>query len=284
MGRRQRIASLALAGVAAACFGTGTVHAAPANPIAQAFPAQWKAVETSAVGSKHWALLIGISAYSGSTRDTIGGKRDALQLKGHLTSLGWREDHILTLTNANATKSMILGGLEWLRSKSSTGSTVVFAYAGHEMPFRTDADGDSEIRDVALHVYDNRYILDGDLARSLGAVRANAMWMHFATCRAGGFNDAGLMKAGRVATFSSPESELSYEDPDVNLSVFGRYTIGEAMRGELGDYNSDGLVSVEEAFKFGKPRVQQRTSDRQHPLMIDRLDGSLTLLRADPIS
>jgi len=284
MGRRQRIASFALAGVAAACFGTGSVQAAPANPIREAFPAQWNAVETSAESSKHWALLIGITTYAGSTRDTLGGKRDAQQLKAHLTGLGWREDHILTLTNANASKSMILGGLAWLRSKSSAGSTVVFAYSGHEMPFRTDADGDSETRDVALHAYDNRYILDGDLARSLGAVRANAMWMHFATCRAGGFNDAGLMKSGRIATFSSPESELSYEDPDVNLSVFGRYTIGEGMRGELGDFNGDGLVSVEEAFKFGKPRVHQRTSDRQHPFMIDRLDGSLTLLRADPIT
>lgn len=280
MGRR-RSAVLALAGAVALCLPASPVLAEP-NPIRAAFPAQWNA--TSGGGTtNHWALVIGITEYAGSTRDTLGGKRDAQQIRAELLELGWRSDHILMLTNANATKEMILGGLAWLRTKAEPGSTVVFAYSGHEMPFRTSADGDNETRDVALHAHDNRYILDGDLARTLGAVTSSAMWIHFATCRAAGFNDPGLVKAGRVATFSSPESELSYEDPDVNLSVFGRYTVHEAMRAGLGDRNDDGRVTVEEAFAFGRPRVERRTADRQHPLIIDRLTGGLTLRPSVPV-
>lgn len=282
MGRRA-ISALAFAGVASVCLGSVPIQAAT-NPIRAAFPAQWRATQTDAANTKHWALIIGVTEYQSPTRDTLGGKRDAQQVRAHLLELGWRKDHILTLTNGNATKSMVLGGLAWLRSKSRSDSTVVFAYSGHEMPFRTNDDGDSEARDVALHLHDNRYILDGDLARILGEVRDSAMWIHFATCRAEGFNDAGLMQPGRVATFSSPESELSFEDPDVDFSVFGRYAIVQGMRQKLADYDGDGHISVEEAFRFGKPRVRQRTSDRQHPVMIDRLNGSLVLRPGAPVA
>ena len=282
MGRRRAIAALAFAGVAAVCLGNVPVQAG-ANPIRERFPAQWAATQTDAANTKHWALIIGITAYQSPTHDTLGGKRDAEQVRAHLINLGWHKDHILTLFDGNATKSMVLGGLAWLRSKAQPGATVVFSYAGHEMPFRTDDDGDSEYRDVALHLSDNRYILDGDLARILGEVRESAMWIHFATCRAEGFNDAGLMQAGRVATFSSVESELSFEDPEGDYSVFGKYTVVQAMRQELADYNDDGKVSVEEAFRFGKPRVWQRTSDCQHPVLIDRVDGQLVLRPGAPV-
>jgi hypothetical protein len=286
MGLRRRFAAITLAAIAGTCIVPSSVtHAASSNPVRAAFPAQWNATETTAMGSRHWALLIGITDYAPGNPlgDTIGGKRDALQLKAHLRSLGWREDHILVLTNRNATKAMINGAIAWLKWKSSSRSTAVFAFSGHEMPFRTTADGDDEARDVSMMTYDNRYILDGHLARKLGDVPARAMWIHLATCRAGGFNDPGLSKPGRVITFASPESELSYEDPKVDMSVFGNYTVVEGMREELGDLNDDGLPTVEEAFRFAKPRVHTRTGDRQHPFMIDRVEGSLSLVPAKPV-
>lgn len=286
MGTPKRILTLVAASLAVFGLSTVPANAGSSNPIRTRFPEQWAASESSGVASKHWALIIGITDYAGSTRDTLGGKRDAQAMKAHLKNLGWREDHILMLTNANATKSMILGGLAWLRSKASSGATVVFGYSGHEMPFRTSADGDDEARDVALHTHDNRYILDGDLSRALGEVSARAMWINLATCRAAGFNDAGMSKPGRVLTFASPEATLAYEDPATDQSVMGRYLVGEGLRRGLGDANGDGHATVEEAFRFAKPRIADYTSlmdPPQRPQMIDRLSGSLSLRPAAPV-
>lgn len=244
------------------------------GPIGQRFPAQANAVQQSSKpATMRWALIVGISDYTDGVRDTIGGKRDALQTRRALANRGWRDDHILVLTDGNATKSLILTGLDWLADKTTKASTAVFAYAGHEMPFRTSADGDDETRDVAIQTHDNRFILDGDLGRMFGEVRASHMWIHFATCRAGGFNDAGTVKAGRIVTYSSPGSELSFEDPDVDHSVFGYYTVVQGLLNGRGDTDGNGRISIEEAFRYAKPLVQTRTSDRQHPLMVDRWDG-----------
>lgn len=279
--RRLRLL-VALVAAVSLCLPPGVAQAE--NPIRRAFPQQWNAYESNYQPTRHWALIVGITAYDSPTRDTYGGRRDALLIKQRLLNLGWRSNHILTLLDEQATKSMILGGLAWLRSKATPGSTVVFAYAGHEKPLRSTADGDNEARDMALHTNDNRYIYDGDLARALGAVPSKYMWIHFATCRAAGFNDPGMMRDGRLATFSSPASELSYEQPAWDLSVIGKYMVESAMLRRYGDINGDGRITVEEAFWFAKPRVERYTSERQHPVIADRIPGGLLLGTWRPVT
>lgn len=250
---------------------------ASTNPIAQHYPKQWAATQGSSPDSRHWALIIGITEYQSPTRNTVGGAHDALELQRFLLSQGWRSDHILVIRDKRATKKNVVAGLAWLRNKARVNSTVVFGYAGHEMPFSTSSDGDNEARDVALHLTDNRYLLDGDLGKKLGAVRYKKMWIHFATCRAQGFSDKGTIKPNRVVTYSSTVGQLSYEDPAVGQSVFGNYAVTEGMRAGLADANDDGQVSVEEAFLYANPRVKERTDNRQHPRLVDKFPGQMKL-------
>jgi hypothetical protein len=223
-------------------------------------------------------LIIGINDYAGSTRDNIGSYQDATSLRSYLLGLGWRSDHILLLGNRQATRSRIVQGLQWLASKSDSGSTAVFHYSGHERPYSNDVDGDGEARDVALWAADNKLLVDGDLGRLLDDVRASKMWLNFAVCRAGGFNDAGTIKPGRIVTYSSPETELSYEDPEVSHSVFGYFSIVEGMRSRQADTNGDGVTTVQEAFAYARPRVIERTGDRQHPKLSDSYGSSFSLV------
>jgi hypothetical protein len=240
--------------------------------------AQQRAVQVSGQpASFHWALIIGINDYAPPTRDNVGSYQDAKALRAHLLSLGWRDDHIMLIANRAATRSRILSGLAWLASKTTAASTAVFHYSGHEKPFSSDVDGDGEARDVAIWAADNKLLVDGDLGTALGRVRAGRMWLNFAVCRAGGFSDPGTLKAGRVVTFSSPESELSYEDPELHYSVFGYHSIVQGMRNHHADANGDGTVSVEEAFGYAKPLVTEHTSGRQHPTMSDSYSGSFNL-------
>lgn len=250
---------------------------------AKKYPEQANAyVDPSIPATNYWALLIGINDYAGSTRDNVGSYQDARDLRKHLLSLGWHSDHIALIANRDATATRIIQGIRWLASKTDSSSVVVFHYAGHEKPLRTSSDGDNESRDVALWVSDNKLILDGVLGREMNKVAAAKMWIDMAVCRAGGFSDAGMVKSGRILTFSSPESELSYEDPGLHHSVFGWYMIMEGMRQNLGDSNGDGVVTVEEAYSYSRPYVIERTDGKQHPKVTDQLSGQLNLAPPQP--
>ena len=265
--------------VAAASTTTSSASSSSSgSSFAKKYPAQANAyVDPSIPATNYWALLIGINDYAGSTRDNVGSYQDARDLRKHLLSLGWHSDHIVLISNRDATATRVIQGIRWLASKTDSSSVVVFHYAGHEKPLKTSSDGDNESRDVALWVADNKLILDGRLGREMGKVAASKMWIDLAVCRAGGFSDAGMVKSGRILTFSSPESELSYEDPGLHHSVFGWYVIMEGMRQRLGDSNGDGIVTVEEAYKYARPYVVDRTHDRQHPKITDKLSGQLNL-------
>jgi hypothetical protein len=261
---------------------TSTVHASGPR-FADYFPSQSRAsVNPSDPSTNYWALLIGINDYSGSTKDNVGSYQDAYNLRKYLLSLHWHADHITLLSNSKATASMVIQSMRWLASKTDSGSTVVFFYAGHERPGHTTADGDSESMDVGLWASDNKTVWDGTIGKELGKVRARHMWIAISSCRAGGFSDSGMVKSGRILTFSSPQSELSYEDPQAHATVFGWYVINSAMQSGAGDTNGDGVVTVEEAYRYARPQVVSRTRNRQHPTIIDKLSGSMSLVAPVP--
>ncbi|MGZ4206697.1 MAG: caspase family protein [Actinomycetota bacterium] len=246
--------------------------------ISDTFPHQAAARQTSGdPASQHWALLIGLNDYEGSTTDNVGSLQDATALRDALLKLGWRSDHIMTIGNRAGTAAHIIQAIRWLASKTDGTSTVVFHYSGHENWTRTTADGDNEARDVEIWAADNRLIIDGTLGKEMNRVRASHMWIDLATCRAAGFSDAGMIKSGRILTYSSPEREYSYEDPRLHHSVFGYYMISMAIAGRKADSNHDGKVSIEEAFAYAQPRVVSYTSRAQHPVMVDKVSGSMLL-------
>jgi hypothetical protein len=261
----------------------GTMNAGASGWISEAYPLQAKAVQVAGVPSTmYWALLIGINDYASPTTDNIGSRQDAEALAQALVKNGWRTDHIITIKDRNATAAHIMNGISWLTSKTNSASTAVFEYAGHERWRSTTASTEPQHRDVELWAADNRNIVDDTLGIALGKVRAGHMWIDISTCRAAGFDDAGMIKNGRILTFSSTESELSAEDPRLHHSVFGWFMIVQAIINRGGDANGDGKVSVEEAFAYARPRVIPWTQKHQHPVMIDKFSGSFSLIPPPP--
>ncbi len=243
-------------------------------PSAPAATSVWTASQVDGYPNTfYWAVIVGITDYAGVTPNATGSAEDAYALRDHLLSLGWRSDHIYVVTNLSATRDGILKAISWLAYKTNNRSLAIFHYSGHEKPFATTADGDSEARDVALWGADNRYILDGELGREMARVRAYRMWINLSVCRAGGFSDYGMSAPNRVITYSSPESELSYADGGLRHSISSYFMIVQGMRNKVADKNRDGLVSVEEAFWYSRGPVIDRTGNKQHPVMIDRWWG-----------
>src|SRR5438132_2129192 len=148
---------------------SGSVAAANSSWINKYYPKQARATQTSSdPASSYWALLIGINDYAGSTPSNVGSRQDAESLGQYLVKLGWRGDHIFLLRDLNATASHIIDAMRWLASKSTSTSTVVFHYAGHEnwRPSSTEDLG----KNVAIWTADNRLIYEKTLGQELGRI------------------------------------------------------------------------------------------------------------------
>lgn len=228
------------------------------------FAAQLAAGQSEDPASRRWAFLIGVNDHSGPTRDNIGSRQDAELLASWLRAQGWRDDHIVLLTDREATRAHIEAGIDWLAMKTDADSVAVFSYAGHTKQwFGRDVDGDGEVPDEALWPSDNDRMPDSELSRRLDAVRAGRLWINVSACEAAGYDD-DLQRPGRVLTFSSQEDEKSYENPATSLSVWSQFLVRDAMTKGLGDADGDGDVTVEEAFAHAAGRAATFTRNTQH--------------------
>lgn len=200
-----------------------------------------------------WALIVGVTAYRGRVRDTVGGARDARLVRDVLLRSGWRKDRIRILTDGQATGRNVANGLSWLQRNSSRKTFSMFHYSGHVK----QRNGREYLWPV-----DNRYLRDADVARVLKAIRGTA-WTSIAGCEAAGFHE-GLSSSRHLFTGSSKRSEKSYEDRRTGYSVWAGMMFDQGLRRVRGDRNGDRRVSVQEAFAYAAPRAHTYTK-RQRP-------------------
>jgi hypothetical protein len=234
-----------------------------ADTFAQQFPAHAAATQVDGdPASFHWAVIIGVNAYQGRVGNTLGSVADALALRDILLARGWRADHVLVLTDAQADHDGTVRALEWLARSTDERSKVVVSSSGH---IRHSGGR------TGLWPSDNRYLWAADLGRMLGSIRAEKMWLSFQGCHAAGLSAPGVEGPGRVVTYSSPVTQKSFEDPETGHSLQGFYLFVEGIRDGWGDANGDGRVSVQEAHAFGAPRAQIRSAGQQSPVLVDGL-------------
>ncbi len=250
---------------------------------AEAWPAQAAATQdVRSPDTTRWALIVGINKHRGTVRDNVGSAQDAHDLRAHLLDLGWRDDHIVLITDYDATRDNITAGMTWLAKKTDANSVAAFHYSGHSKKwYDQDHDGDGEITDEGLWPTDDQFIADSEVATRLGAVRAGKFWINFGACNSAGFNDPGLAREGRLLTFSSREDQKSYEDPSVDNSVWGYYLFQEAMIDGHGDLDGDGTITVQEAFAYAAPRAERRTEGQRYGVqsaqVVDQSGGQFSL-------
>ena len=206
----------------------------------------------TAAPQDRWALVVGVTAYRGNVKDTVGGANDARLVRDVLLRNGWRSDRIRILTDDAATGKAVSEGISWLQRNSSSRTFSMFHYSGH-------------VKQKNGHEYlwpvDNAYIVDTEVARVLKAVRGTA-WTNISGCEAGGF-DEGLSSARHLFTGSSHVTEKSYEDRGTGYSVWSGMLFDEGLRKKAGDQDGDGGVSVNEAFQYAAPRARTYTRNQR---------------------
>ncbi|HUP86317.1 MAG TPA: caspase family protein [Acidimicrobiales bacterium] len=251
-------------------FAAGLLALVLAVPFVQAragSPAQ-AATPGPTAQSDRWALVVGVTDYAGRTASTAAGAADAADFREALLRNGFPSDHILTLTERQATGAGIRSGLRWLVDHSSPNAFSVFHYSGHVKQLSGDRDHDGEKVDEYLWGSDNVLLADAELADAARSLRGLA-WVDIAGCEGAGFDD-GISAPNRLFTASSRETEKSYEHPGWNNSVFTGLEIDQAFLQGMGDGDGNGKVSIQEAFAFASDRAPQVTARQrrgaQHPV------------------
>jgi hypothetical protein len=233
--------------------------------------------------SPRWAVVVGVTDYAGRTSSTVAGAADARDFRDLLLRNGFPSDHIVTLTDGQATAANIRRALDWLTERSTPDAFSVFHFSGHVKQKGGDGDHDGEAVDEYLWPHDNAFIADGELADRFERLKGLA-WVDIAGCEAAGFDD-GLSGPTRLFTASSRETEKSYEYPEWDNSIFTGLEVDQGMLQRQADRDGNGKVSVQEAFAHAAERAPAMTRSQsrgaQHPVSAGG-DGSEWFLDGPP--
>ncbi len=192
------------------------------------------------------------------------------------TKYGFPAANIVYLKNEQCTDANIRAGINWLVANSDANSYVAFYYSGHGSKSTQDVDGDGVRPDYSIVPFDFTRIWDADLANLFRPLAAQHTWIAFDSCYSGGLSVAGTTAPGRVCTFACTAKEYSYESSTTQHGYFTYFTVHQGMLQNLADANTDGLVTVEEAFNYCAANIGTLTK-RQHPVMNDQVAGDLYL-------
>ena len=80
---------------------------------------------------------------------------------------------------------------------------------------------------------------------------------------------------GRVILTASAANEVSMEDDNLEHGIFTYYLI-KGLKG-LADYDGDGYVTVDEAYRYVSEEVPKASGQTQHPIKKGSVEGQLVL-------
>jgi hypothetical protein len=278
MKRNQYVLCFVLLSLLVSGFSTSVMSSSQRRSSACSFQSSGDGIVTS------WAILIGVGF---NPHQYLYVRRDIRDLSHVLIRHGWKENNIQVLVEEQATREAILSSFEWLNQSGVDEDDIVFFYSGthgyhlEDQPPFDEPDGLDEFImpfDCDWETNDN-CITDDELGQLFDQVHSENLAIFIESCYSGGMIDGecDLGKSGRVVVTASEEDELSCPLVLRFHWLFCFYCM-MGMKGRA-DYNEDTWVSVEEIWRYAKPRVMIRSTIfnlftlhsfyTQHPLIYD---------------
>jgi uncharacterized caspase-like protein len=261
-------------------------------------PQPTEVVNTGAAGTGGailWLLSIGVSRYADPDLKLEFADADAQAMAETITSAArngpYREVRSMVLTNGDATRETILGGLSRFLGQAGPDDVAVLFVAGHGI---RDLSSGSYYFLPAPATAEN-LVTEGlrmsDFDEMLRVVRRNvrAVVIMLDTCHAGalGIPSSRAVSADEMARQMSAgegfyllaatkPGEESKEQSALGHGAF-TYSVLEGLRGSA-DTDGDGMLSVSELFGYVARRVPALTQGQQHPY--NKMEGTdFTLLQ-----
>lgn len=248
-----------------------------------------------------WAVIVGIDDYP-NIRPLKYAVNDAELFHNYLTDhSNVPKENVTLLLNKHATLNRLRSALgTHLKNKAGKDDMVIIYFAGHGATERDmmspDGDGlekyllpyDADSKDLYAsslpmreisHIFNRirseRLVFIADSCYSgasggrtigIGGIRANI---------SEAFMDRIAGGKGRVIISASGANEVSAENDDLKHGVFTYYLV-EGLKGKA-DFDQDGLISVDEVYRFVSENVPKATGQEQHPIKKGTVEGRLIL-------
>lgn len=240
-----------------------------------------------------YALVIGVEKYAGAVPRAEFAAADAALMRDYLTTtLGYPEDHVLTLLDEQATRVELTRAVErWLPEKAKKDGTVLVYFAGHGTAHAKTREAYLLPSDGAPGTAAKSGYAIKRLYQTLGALPAREVMVVLDAC----FGGVG----GRSVSAGKPVPGVIVSDPNVAKGKVVVLTAGrgaegcntsreqrhglltyfflKGLRGEA-DKNQDGTIRLAEQFEYVKRQVQEVAKRELHTEQTPQLMGSRKML------
>ena len=248
-----------------------------------------------------WAVVVGINDYPQlpklkyAVNDAKAFQR--LLVEKNLVPA----ENITVLLNEQATLRKLRSALgTGLKGAADSDDMVIIFYAGHGATERDAMSMDGDGLEKYILAYDSdpsdlfsTALPMRDLALIFNRIRSERLIFIADACYSGAsggrtvsvtglraniadtFLDRIAAGRGKVIISASAANEVSVERDELQHGVFTYYLL-EGLKGPA-DTDGDGLVTVDEAYRYVSNRVPQATHQEQHPVKKGTVEGSLIL-------
>ena len=250
---------------------------------------------------KVYAVVIGINKYK-NLPTLKYAVNDAREFYRYLTEVNQvPKDHVWLLLDEEATLDKLrrtLGTL--LRRSAGKEDTVIIFLAGHGAtetdPSSPDGDGlekyilpinadpmdlyssampMSEVARIFQRISSERLVFIGDTCYSGASGGRTILAGGTRATVSGAFLERLSQGKGRVILTASDANEVSVEKDELKHGVFTYYLL-EGLRGKA-DLDGDGVITVDEVYRYVSMKVPPATSQSQHPVRKGEITGQIIL-------
>ena len=248
-----------------------------------------------------YAVVIGINKYKNfpSLKYAVN---DAREFYSYLTEVNQvPKDHVWLFLDEEATLDKLRTTLGTsLRRSAGKDDTVIIFLAGHGATEQdaSSPDGDGLEKYILPHNADPKDLYGSaipmsEIARIFQRISSERLVFIADTCYSGGIGGRTILVAGkrsnvsgaflervtqgkgRVILTASDANEVSAEKDELKHGVFTYYLL-EGLRGKA-DFDKDGVVTVDEVYRYVSEKVPQATGQDQHPVRKGETTGQIVL-------
>ena len=258
-------------------------------------------IQRSKIRRNVWAVIIGINDYP-NVRKLKFAVNDAKVFYDHLVSHNYiPAENVTLLLDWEATLTKLRSTLgTHLKRKAGKDDMVIIYFAGHGSTEKDvmspDGDGlekyllpyDADPKDLYASALPMR-----EISHIFNRVQSERLVFLADSCYSGAsggrtigiagtrsnisenFLDRVASGKGRVIITASGSNEVSAENEVLQHGVFTYYLI-EGLQGKA-DIDKDGLITVDEVYRYVSEQVPRATGQEQHPVKKGTVEGRLIL-------
>jgi hypothetical protein len=233
---------------------------------------------------KIWVILVGVGRYT-SMPTLKYTDDDAYKLYGFFKSPeggAIPDGQIMTLIDEDASRAKVLKSVRDFSTKAAPQDVVLFYFSGHGKKgafLPSDYDGSSNV------------IEHSTLLKEMENSQAKSKIIIADACHSGSFTTSkgedyqamvnnyyqafAQSSGGTVLMMSSKSNEISIESSGLRQGIFSYYLIN-GLKGNA-NTNSDGIVTIQEAFDYIYANVRHFSGNSQSPVIHGNFDKNMPL-------